>query len=83
MAIVVAPRLVAQLTPLATDGSPPPPPLGPAVWEDTQVVLPGEASLSLRNVFTGQMSCTEGERLPVASVLSDFPVALLTNLLPS
>ena len=80
IAIVIAPRLIAQLTPLPTDSVPAPPPLGSAVWEDTQIVVEDVASSPLRNVFTGQTCSPEDSRLPVAAALADFPVALLTNV---
>ena len=81
IAIVIAPRLIAQLTPLPTDSLPAPPPLGSAIWEDTQIIVENVASSPLRNVFTGQMCSPEDSRIPVAAALADFPVALLTNTL--
>ena len=39
IAIVIAPRLIAQLTPLPTDSAPAPPPLGSAIWEDTRIIV--------------------------------------------
>jgi (1->4)-alpha-D-glucan 1-alpha-D-glucosylmutase len=79
-AIVVAPRMLAQLTPLPADSLPAPPPLGPAVWEDTRIIVDGETPYPLRNLFTGQTCPAEDSRIPLAAALADFPVAVLTNL---
>jgi (1->4)-alpha-D-glucan 1-alpha-D-glucosylmutase len=80
IAIVIAPRMLAQLTPLPADSATAPPPLDAAVWEDTQIIVENMASFPLRNVFTGQTGSSTNFRLPVADALADFPVALLTNL---
>ena len=45
MAVVIAPRLIAQLTPSTPDAATGPPPLGSAVWQDTHVLL-GSAAAS-------------------------------------
>jgi (1->4)-alpha-D-glucan 1-alpha-D-glucosylmutase len=76
-AIVIAPRLLAQLTPVTSDASPPPP-LGPEVWADTSLVLPDQLP-PLVNIFTGQTHTPMGSCLSLAAVLADFPVALLTE----
>jgi (1->4)-alpha-D-glucan 1-alpha-D-glucosylmutase len=81
IAIVIVPRMVAQLTPLASDSLVAPPSLGAAVWEDTQIIVENVAASPFRNVFTGQMCSPENSRIPVAAALGDFPVALLTNSL--
>jgi maltooligosyltrehalose synthase len=39
----------------------------------------GEACGRLRNVFTGQIYDPAGGSLPVANLLSDFPVAVLCD----
>jgi (1->4)-alpha-D-glucan 1-alpha-D-glucosylmutase len=79
IAVVLAPRLIAQLTP-AADTRMPPPPLGAAVWQDTRVVIDGVAgSPPLKNLFTGQVWESGSSPVLVADVLADFPVALLTN----
>lgn len=78
-AIIVAPRWLAQLTPLPPDGQTPPPPLGRAVWEDTRLHLDHWPSTPLRNVFTGQSYPPESFPLSLGDVLADFPVALLTG----
>jgi (1->4)-alpha-D-glucan 1-alpha-D-glucosylmutase len=80
IAIVIAPRLLAGLTPLPTDPLPAPPPLGAAVWEDTQIIVANVAPSSLRNLFTGQVCSPEDSRIPAAAALADFPVALLTSV---
>ena len=79
IAIVIVPRLIAQLTPLATDSSPAPPPVGSAIWEDTHVLVGDWASSRLENLFTGQLCSPQDSRVAAAAALSDFPVALLTN----
>jgi len=79
LAIVIAPRLFAELIPLSVEAQPGPPPLGPAVWEDTSVVLGSLASGPLEDAFTAQRFTPQDGQLPLASVLADFPVALLTN----
>jgi (1->4)-alpha-D-glucan 1-alpha-D-glucosylmutase len=79
VAIVIVPRLIAQLTPALADSSPPPPPLGPAVWDDTQIILDGVAPSSLRNIFTAAECSAAGSRIAAAEALADFPVAVLTN----
>ena len=68
------------MTPLAEGAAAPPPPLGVAVWEDTRLVLGDLASSPLVNLFTGQVCVPEDGGLPLAAVLADFPVALLTNV---
>ncbi len=81
MVVAVAPILVVGLTkgrPRCTTGS--------EVWRDSCVRLPGsEAGKSYRNLFTGETIRVEaipgvGPGMPVASVLSTFPVGLLERL---
>lgn len=79
--VAVAPRLIAGLAGEATS------PLGIEVWQDTSLNLPAmRGDGKYRNVFTGQkLTCiaAAGEggsihwQLPMASVLQNFPVALL------
>ena len=78
IAIVIAPRLIAQLTPLPENALVPPPPLGPAIWEDTRIMLGDLASPSLKNLFTGQVCPVQDSHILMAAAFSDFPVALLT-----
>jgi (1->4)-alpha-D-glucan 1-alpha-D-glucosylmutase len=80
LAVVVAPRLLAGLTPSPAGGELPPPPIGPEVWQDTKLVAAELAPWPLRNLFTGQECSFDHSRLALAEVLSDFPVALLTNV---
>jgi (1->4)-alpha-D-glucan 1-alpha-D-glucosylmutase len=79
VAIVIAPRLLAQLTPLAENSSVSPPPLGPAIWEDTRIMLGDLASSPLKNLFTGQFCPVQDSQVLLATAFSDFPVALLTS----
>ncbi len=69
--IAVVPRLTVGLAgtlnaPVADD-----------VWKDTRVRLPEAAPATWRNVFTGQRIRAVRRGLPVAEILSRFPVALL------
>jgi (1->4)-alpha-D-glucan 1-alpha-D-glucosylmutase len=76
-ALVVVPRLVVSLTERAER-----PPTGPAVWGDTQIILPAaHAGRAYRNLYTGE-SVAVGERagqpvLRMDEVLAHFPVALM------
>jgi (1->4)-alpha-D-glucan 1-alpha-D-glucosylmutase len=80
IAIVIVPRLIAQLTPPADDSLPAPPPLGTAVWTDTRITLDGDWPTTLNNAFTGRDCPLADSHLTLADALADFPVALLTNL---
>jgi (1->4)-alpha-D-glucan 1-alpha-D-glucosylmutase len=72
-AVVVCPRLVAGLTG-ATDR----PPVGAAVWQDTSLSLPAElAGASFRNLLTAAPIEPDTRGLALATLLADFPVALL------
>ncbi len=79
-ALTAIPRLVSRLTPTGTQ------PVGHSVWGATALLL--DASLprlphSWKNILTGEILTTTTVRrqavLPVASVLAQFPVALLEN----
>jgi hypothetical protein len=67
------------MTPLAPQGELP---LGPAVWEDTRLLLAGvEPGRRLYNVFTGE-SVVPGEHegrasVAAAELFANFPLALL------
>jgi (1->4)-alpha-D-glucan 1-alpha-D-glucosylmutase len=54
---------------------------GPDYWEDTAVVVPAEADGPFREAFTGARVAAVGDqntrRLPLSTVLAEFPVALL------
>jgi (1->4)-alpha-D-glucan 1-alpha-D-glucosylmutase len=80
MAVVIAPRMLAQLTQLPGEAATAPPPLGSSIWEDTQIILEDVASSPLRNVFTGETCSPKDFRILVADALAEFPVALLSNL---
>ncbi len=75
VAVVIVPRLLAQLTPQRTDGTLPRP-LGNAAWKDTRVVLPESVPTSLRNIFTGAAWTVESREIPLSRALAEFPVAL-------
>jgi (1->4)-alpha-D-glucan 1-alpha-D-glucosylmutase len=74
--LVVVPRLVAGLL-----NNIDVPPIGPRIWEDTEVLLPFcTCSEKYRNVFTGEILETEkrddSEKIAVSKILSEFPAAL-------
>jgi malto-oligosyltrehalose synthase len=75
--VVVVPRLLAQL---ATTGEPPGPrPLWQAdTWGDTQVEFAIASGQVLRNLFSGSAVST-GTSIPVSSLFTEFPIAVLTN----
>jgi (1->4)-alpha-D-glucan 1-alpha-D-glucosylmutase len=75
MVIVLVPRLVAGL--LKEQRLP----LGPDVWEDTRLQLPGTGRFL--NVFSGQTLDTSQTELSVSHVLTEFPVALLSRIGPT
>lgn len=78
--VVIAPRLIAQLTPPPTEGSPVPPPMGPGVWGDTHLAGGELTSRPLKSVLTGQIHQPEEGHLPLGTALADFPVALLSEV---
>jgi (1->4)-alpha-D-glucan 1-alpha-D-glucosylmutase len=83
--IIIVPRLIATLLKDADL-----PPIGPEVWEDTQVLLPCDCRARCRNILTGKDLdlITTGDNSPdeafrqtqtrinVSAALSEFPVAL-------
>jgi (1->4)-alpha-D-glucan 1-alpha-D-glucosylmutase len=73
-ALTVIPRLLARR---GVDALP----LGPEYWADTWLELPRELAGGFTNVLTGEQVSTapagDGAGLPVAAVLTSFPVALL------
>jgi (1->4)-alpha-D-glucan 1-alpha-D-glucosylmutase len=81
--LVAVPRLVAGLI-----GNTDRPPVGPEIWSDTEILLPAQArGTHFRNLFTGETVAVRstdepggGCLLPVATVLSQFPVAVLEHL---
>jgi (1->4)-alpha-D-glucan 1-alpha-D-glucosylmutase len=78
VAIAIVPRLVCGL--LKGEGKEP---SGPDVWGDTAVVLPAELKTdALNNVLTGEKFSDAKNRIPVASALQSFPIAVLSNNAP-
>jgi (1->4)-alpha-D-glucan 1-alpha-D-glucosylmutase len=75
--LLIVPRLIAGLV-----GNRETPPIGPHIWEDTEIVLPSTASPGFRDIFTArtfEVSNSEarsGRRIAVAELLRDFPLAL-------
>jgi (1->4)-alpha-D-glucan 1-alpha-D-glucosylmutase len=55
-------------------------PLGPEVWEDTRLQLPGAGRFA--NVFSGQILDRSKNEVPIGQILSEFPVALLYRSAP-
>lgn len=78
LVVAVAPRLLAALTPVPADAEESPPPLGEKIWGDTYVDMPQLPTAPLRDLFTGHVMTPQNSRLHLASVLADFPVALLS-----
>jgi (1->4)-alpha-D-glucan 1-alpha-D-glucosylmutase len=75
--VVVVPRLLAQLA--NTQGTSCPAPLWQAdTWGDTQVQFAITAGHQLRNLFSGTV-LDERSALSVASLLAEFPIAVLTS----
>ena len=78
VAVVVAPRWLAQLAGVAGQASGAPfPPIDQWPWEDTRVSLGDLRPPSLRSEFTGEVHACDPPLLPVAALLAHFPVALL------
>ncbi|MGB9698150.1 MAG: malto-oligosyltrehalose synthase [Thermodesulfobacteriota bacterium] len=80
--IVVTPRLMFKLT-----GGIEKPPLGLEIWKDTRIYLPAEeVSSSFFHLFTGETIAgqKEGEQpyLSLATILKNFPVAVLERIRP-
>ena len=81
LAITCVPRMIASLLP---DGAGPP--IGPAVWADTRIEVPGTIARALTDAFTGATIEPEpnaagggGVALRVASLFQRFPIALLCS----
>jgi (1->4)-alpha-D-glucan 1-alpha-D-glucosylmutase len=77
--LIVVPRLLARFLPFAC-----PLPAGGEIWKNTALVLPeGLAGTPFHNVLTGERveaGRSAGKRLlPLASLLSLFPVAMLAT----
>jgi len=69
-AVTIAPRLMTAVVPEGEW------PLGEEIWEDTEVILPGNVPTKWENVFTDQI-VTGDPSLRIGGVLRHFPVALL------
>jgi (1->4)-alpha-D-glucan 1-alpha-D-glucosylmutase len=75
---VAAPRMVAGLLDKVED--PAPPPVGPEIWGDTQLVLPFcDPKKKYRNQFTGKLLEVE-RQISVSQAFADFPLALYAPL---
>ncbi|TVS13720.1 MAG: hypothetical protein EA424_21105 [Planctomycetaceae bacterium] len=77
MAIVVVPRLLAQLTAPSDKDAPATVLLGATVWQGTSIVLPPGMPSVFQHWFTGQTCPLDDQRLPISDILADFPMALL------
>jgi (1->4)-alpha-D-glucan 1-alpha-D-glucosylmutase len=72
--LVAAPRLAASLL-----GDSDLPPIGPEIWQDTEILLPSSISrVECRNAFTGErVQLTEFRaRIAVSELFRHFPVAV-------
>jgi (1->4)-alpha-D-glucan 1-alpha-D-glucosylmutase len=78
-ALIVVPRLIVQLS--NPSGAAP---IGSAIWDDTQIVLPANvARRSWKNLFTSDnVVALENATIPVSQVLQQFPVGLLEAASP-
>ncbi len=72
MAVTAAPRFCTALVESGDF------PLGPRVWEDTELVLSGGPPSRWRDAITGRIVLHK-HPLPVSDVLTHFPVALLLS----
>jgi (1->4)-alpha-D-glucan 1-alpha-D-glucosylmutase len=71
-ALAAAPRLSTRLC--GPEGLP----LGEKTWDGAALLLPREAPVHWRNVFTGEtLAAEENKQLALAEVFGAFPVALL------
>jgi (1->4)-alpha-D-glucan 1-alpha-D-glucosylmutase len=75
-AVVVAPRLIHTLTSAAAVSVP----CGPDVWQDTALNLENIPGRLWQERMTGRKIEVSDGRLPLATLLGDFPVALATTL---
>jgi len=70
--VAVAPRFTMRLSAEKA-------PLGKRVWRDTEICLPENAPRRWLNVLTGKtVRVSEMKKIPLATALHRFPVALLT-----
>lgn len=68
--LAAAPRFMTGLSEAGV------PPVGKRTWREDRIVLPGDAPVRWRNVFTGELLESSG-CLPLAGVFGVSPVALL------
>lgn len=80
-ALVVVPRLIAQLLQTAGVESTSGGPVGGSVWQSTRLVLDELGISGGTELLTGRPLAWTGGQLAVAELLSEFPAALLTDLL--
>jgi (1->4)-alpha-D-glucan 1-alpha-D-glucosylmutase len=76
--LCVVPRLLVDLTARATR-----PPLGPAVWADTRIMLPSSPATTYRDVFTDAIHGSTGataSHLAASDLFDMLPVALLESV---
>jgi (1->4)-alpha-D-glucan 1-alpha-D-glucosylmutase len=75
---VAVPRMVGGLLDKVEDFALPP--VGPGVWEDTQLVLPFcDCKKKYRNQFTGELLEVE-RQISVSRAFAEFPIALYAPL---
>lgn len=79
VAIVLVPRLIAQLTSADRGVRTAAPPVGLAVWGDTRVIVDRLALGPMTNVMTGLTCLPQESCILAADALATFPVALLTK----
>jgi (1->4)-alpha-D-glucan 1-alpha-D-glucosylmutase len=73
--VVCVPRLVATLPRPENQ-----PPVGPNVWEDTQIDVRALPPITaMRDAFTEMTTCVQNGLLDVGAVLGRFPVAMLVG----
>lgn len=72
--ITIVPRLTTNIVDLGRL------PLGEQAWGDTQITLPASLGRKFRNIFTGEEFVPEGNKLKLAQVFQNFPVAVLERV---
>jgi (1->4)-alpha-D-glucan 1-alpha-D-glucosylmutase len=78
--IVIVPRLMARLArSLGRRADRNRVPLGRNVWQDTQIVLPGNWPTRFTNLFTGESCSLHGDAIRAVDVFAEFPAAVLTD----
>jgi (1->4)-alpha-D-glucan 1-alpha-D-glucosylmutase len=77
--LVAAPRWIAQLMKSASEIVPALPPLGAAMWRDTQIDMKDFSDFSAIHLYTGQAYSVKDARLLAADIFAEFPLAVLVN----